>query len=27
MLKIGSTLNQDPWDESFGVDDVYVWVR
>ena len=26
-LTIGSTLNQGPWDESFGFDDVYVWVR
>lgn len=26
-LTIGSTLNQNPWDESFGFDDVYVWVR
>ena len=26
-LDIGSTLNQHPWDESFGVDNVYVWVR
>lgn len=26
-LRIGSTLNQHPWDESFGFDDVYVWVR
>ena len=23
----GSTLNQDPYDESFGIDDVEVWVR
>ena len=26
-LTIGSTLNQGPWDESFGFDDVFVWVR
>ena len=26
-LTVGSTLNQGPWDESFGFDDVYVWVR
>ena len=26
-LIAGSTLNQDPYDESFGVDDVMVWVR
>ena len=27
LLTIGSTLNQGPYDESFGFDDVYVWVR
>jgi len=26
-LTAGSTLDQDPSDESFGVDDVYVWIR
>ena len=26
-LTVGSTLNQGPYDESFGFDDVYVWVR
>ena len=26
-LTVGSTLNQHPWDESFGVDNVYIWVR
>ena len=27
ILRAGSTLNQGPRDESFGIDDVYVWVR
>ena len=26
-VRAGSTLNQHPWDESFGLDDVFVWVR
>ena len=26
-LYVGSTLSQAPYDESFGLDDVYVWVR
>ena len=26
-LRVGSQLNQSPYDESFGLDDVYVWVR
>jgi hypothetical protein len=26
-LTVGSTLSQGPYDESFGLDDVYVWVR
>ena len=27
ILRAGSTLNQGPRDESFGIDDVYIWVR
>ena len=27
LLTVGSTLSQGPLDESFGLDDVYVWVR
>ena len=26
-LYVGSTLSQPAYDESFGLDDVYVWVR
>ena len=27
LLTAGSTLNQSAGDESFGIDDVFVWVR
>ena len=27
VITVGSNLSQDPYDESFGLDDVYVWVR
>jgi hypothetical protein len=26
-LLAGSTLDQDPTDESFGIDNVYLWLR